>query len=189
MKLLPLLLLIHLPAAARAQSDFHAYPGSMKSHESGRMEILTVVSGNLQFKVLPPKGWSREVDAASRKIIFTSPSGRSAVTIQLTTDSPGELPGEDILRAKALQAYPGAKILQYSVFATSGGTQTGVYFDLERVPAPKVVQKIRHAFMAQPTGLVEFVLSASGEEFDNNLPLIMGMSRGFRLDPLKPKQP
>jgi hypothetical protein len=87
------------------------------------------------------------------------------------------------------QAHPGAKILQYSVFATSNGSQTGVFFDLERVPAPKVVQKIRHAFMTQPAGLVEFVLSASAEEFDNNLALIMGMSRGFRLDPLKPKQP
>jgi hypothetical protein len=43
--------------------------------------------------------------------------------------------------------------------------------------------------MTQPAGLVEFVLSASAEEFDNNLALIMGMSRGFRLDPLKPKQP
>jgi hypothetical protein len=43
--------------------------------------------------------------------------------------------------------------------------------------------------MAQPSGLVEFVLSASGDEFDKNISLIMGMSRGFRLEPLKPKQP
>jgi hypothetical protein len=186
MKLL-LLLFLSLAAAARAQSDFHAYPGTEKPRSGGTLEVLTVVSSNLQCKIRPPRGWYRQLDPASRKIIFTSPSGRSAVTIQLTTNSPGILPEKDILQAKVLQAHPGANILQYAVFAT--GSRPGVFFDLARVPAPQVVQKIRHAFMAQPSGLVEFVLSASDEEFDKNISLIMGMSRGFRLDPLKPKQP
>jgi hypothetical protein len=187
MKLLLLLLPFLLTAAARAQSDFHAYPGTMKSHESGQMEILTVVSGNQQFKILPPKGWYRQVDEASRKLIFTSLSGRSAVTIQLTANFPGELPDKDVLRDKVLQAHAGARILRYSVFAT--GSQPGVFFDLERAPAPRLVQKIRHVYVAQATGLVEFVLSAGSEEFDQYLPLIMGMSRGFRLDPLKATKP
>ena len=182
-----LLLFLSLAATARGQSDFHAYPGTEKPRDGGRLDDLTVVSSNLQYKVLPPKGWFRQLDEASRKIIFTSPSGRSAVTIQLTTNSPGKLPEEDILRAQVLQAHPGAKILQYSVFAT--GDRPGVFFDLERAPAPQVVLKIRHAFMAQPAGLVEFVLSASDDEFDKNISLIMGMSRGFRVEPLKAKEP
>ncbi len=186
MKLL-LLLFLSLAAAARAQSDFHAYPGTEDLIEGGRVEKLTVVSSNLQFNVRLPKGWYRQVDEASRKIIFTSQSGRSAVTVQFTTNSPGTLPAEDILRAKALQAHPGAGILQYSVCPTS--QRPGVFFDLVRVPAPQVVQKIRHAFVAQPAGQVEFVLSASDDEFEKNRLVFMAMLRAFRAEPLKPKQP
>ena len=179
-----------LPFAGRrrpAQSDFHAYPGTEDLIEGGRVEKLTVVSSNLQFNVRLPKGWYRQVDEASRKIIFTSQSGRSAVTVQFTTNSPGTLPAEDILRAKALQAHPGAGILQYSVCPTS--QRPGVFFDLVRVPAPQVVQKIRHAFVAQPAGQVEFVLSASDDEFEKNRLVFMAMLRAFRAEPLKPKQP
>lgn len=186
MKLL-LLLSLSLAAAAQAQSDFHAYSGTEDLIEGGRVDKLTVVCSNLQFNVRPPKGWFRQVDEASRKIIFTSPSGRSAVTIQFTTNSPGTLPAEDVLRAQALQAHPGAGILQSSVCPT--GYRPGVFFDLTRVPAPQVVQKIRHAFVAQPLGQVEFVLSSSDDEFRKNSSIVMAMLGAFRVQPLKPKQP
>jgi hypothetical protein len=186
MKLL-LLLFLSLAAAARAQSDFHAYPGTENLIEGGPVDKLTVVSGNLQFNVRPPRGWYRRVDEASRKIIFTAQSGRSAVTVQFTANSPGTLPAEDVLRAQALRAHPGAGILQYSVCPT--GYRPGVFIDLVRVPAPQVVQKIRHAFVAQPAGQVEFVLSASEDEFRQNCSVIMAMLGAFRVEPLKPKQP
>jgi hypothetical protein len=182
-----LLLFLSLAAAARAQSGFHAYPGTEDLIEGGRVDKLTVVCSNLQFNVRPPKGWYRQVDEASRKIIFTSQSGRSAVTVQFTANSPGTLPAEDILRAQVLQAHPGAGILQYSVCPTS--YRPGVFFDLARVPAPRVVQKIRHAFVPQPAGQVEFVLSASDDEFEKNRLVIMAMLRAFRMEPPKPKQP
>jgi hypothetical protein len=186
MKLL-LLLFLSLAATARAQSDFHAYPGTEDMMEGGRVEKLTVVTGNLQFSVRSPKGWYRQVDEASRKIIFTSPSGRSAVTVQFTTNSPGTLPEQDILRAKALQAHPGATILQSSVCPTS--YRPGVLFDLVLTPAPQVVQKIRHAFVAHPAGQAEFVLSASDDEFAKNRLVFMALLRAFRVEPLKARQP
>ena len=186
MKLL-LLFFLSLAAAARAQSDFHAYPATEDLIEGGRVEKLTVVSSNLQFNVRPPRGWYRQVDEASRKIIFTAQSGKSAVTVQFTTNSPGTLPAEDILRAQVRQAHPGAGIVQSSVCPT--GYRPGVFFDLVRVPAPQVVQRMRHAFVAQPAGQVEFVLTASDDEFEKDRLIFMAALRDFRVEPLRPQQP
>jgi hypothetical protein len=69
-----------------------------------------------------------------------------------------------------------------TVFATESGH--GVFFDLAREFAPGLVQKIRHAFVAQPGGVVEFVLSASDDEFDKYRSLVMAMSQDFRGNPL-----
>jgi hypothetical protein len=180
-----LLLLLALTAAARAQGDFHAYAGTENLTEGGQVEKLTVVSSNLEFDVRPPRGWARLVDEANRKIIFTSQSGKSAMTILFTTNSPGTLPEKGLLMAQVLQAHPGGGIYNSAVCSTS--YQPGVFFDLTLVPAPHVVQRIRHAYVAQPAGEVEFVLSASDDEFGRNSFLIMSMLRAFRVDPLKPK--
>jgi hypothetical protein len=184
MKLL-LLFLLSLAAGARAQSDFHAYAGTEVLIEGGRLEKLTVVSSNLQFNVRPPKDWARLVDEAGRKITFTSPSGKSAVMVQFTTNSPGTLPEKGILQAQVLQEHPGAGVYNSAVCPTS--YQPGLYFDLALVPAPHIVQRIRHAYVAEPAGQVEFVLSASDDEFQKNIFLIMSMLRSFRVDPVKPK--
>ena len=92
MKLL-VVFLFFLAGAARGQSDFHAYLGTEDLIEGGRVEKLTVTTSNLQFNVRPPKGWYRQVDEPGRKIIFTSLSGQSAITVQFTTNFPGPLPG------------------------------------------------------------------------------------------------
>jgi hypothetical protein len=186
LKLLLLLGLL-LPAAARAQSSFHVYPGMENLIESSPMETLTVVSSNLQFNLRPPRGWSHQVDETDHKIIFTAQSGRSAVTVQFTTNSPGTLPAEDILRARVLQAHPGAGIVHSGVCPT--GYRPGVYFDLLRVPAPGLVQRIRHAYVTQPAGQVEFVMAASDDEFERGKVAMMNTAGAFRVAPLKPKQP
>ena len=186
MKLL-LFLFLSLAAAARAQSGFHAYPGFEDLIEGGRVEKLTVINGDLRFNVRPPRGWYRQVDETARKITFTTESGKSAVTVQFITNSPGSLPEADVLRAETLQAHPGASILQSLVCPTS--SRPGLLFELVRVPAPRIVQKIRHAFVAQPAGEVVFVLSASDDEFEKNKLIFMAMLRDFRLEPSKPKLP
>jgi hypothetical protein len=182
-----LLLFLSLATAALAQNDFHAFPGTEDMKEGGRVEKLSVVTSNLQFNIFPPRNWNRQVDEANRKILFTSQSGKSAITIQFTTTSPGTLPEQDVLQAQALQAHPGANFVYSSVCPTS--IRPGVYFDLVLVPAPGAVEKIRHAFVAQPAGLTEFVLSASSDEFEKNRLVIMAMLRAFRADPVKSKQP
>lgn len=182
-----LLLFLSLAATAQARGDFRAYPGTENLIEGGRVEKLTVVSSDLQFNVRPPKGWGRQMDMPGRKILFTSPSGRSAITVQFTANSPGTLPPQDTLRQRVLQAHPGAGILQCAVCAT--GYRPGLLFDLVRMPAPKLVQKMRHAFVPQPAGQVEFVLSASDDEFAKNKLAFMAVLRGFRVEPLNPKKP
>jgi hypothetical protein len=186
MKLL-LLLLLWLAVSVRAQSDFHAYPGIENLAEGNSAEKLTVISHNLQFNVRPPRDWSHWVNESSRKIVFTSPSGQSALTVQFTTNSPGTLPEKDILRTQALQAHPGAAIYNFAAFAT--GYRPGVFFDLASIPAPHVVQKIRHAFVAGPAGEVEFILSASEAEFATDRIVLMSMLGAFRVDPAKPGPP
>ncbi len=182
-----LLLCLALAPVAQAESDFHTYTSVEQLIESGRVETLTVVTGNLQFTLRPPRGWSRHADEAGRKIIFTGKSGRSAITMQFTADSPGKLPAEDVLRAKALQAHPGSGIMAGGVCSTS--SQPGVCFDLVRIPAPNMVQKMYHAFVPQPNGQVEFVLTAPDDEFGRGRIVITDMLRTFRVAPLKPKQP
>jgi hypothetical protein len=184
---LPFLLLLCLAASAPAQSDFHAYARTETLMEGERVEKLAVVTGNLQFNVRLPRDWPRWVDETGRKITFTSLSGKSAITVQFTTNSPGTLRENDILQAQALQEHPGTGIYNTAVCPTS--RQPGVFFDLTGLPAPHIVQKIRHAFVAGPTGEVEFVLSASDDEFEGNSLVLMSMLRAFRVDPIKPKQP
>src|ERR1700722_15723519 len=114
-----LLLSLCLAASAQAQPDFHAYTGTEDLIEGGRVEKLTAVYYDLRFNVRAPVGWYRQLDEASSKIIFVSPSGKSALTVQFTTNSPGTLPDEDLLRYKAQQAHPGADLLQTAVCPTS----------------------------------------------------------------------
>jgi hypothetical protein len=184
---LSLLLFLSLAASVGAQSDFHAYPGTEVLIEGGQVEKLTVVSGNLQFNVRPPSGWYRQIDEANSKIIFTSQSGKSAVIVQFTKNSPGTLPDKDTLKAEAMQAHPGAGVVQCAVCPTS--YQPGMFVDMARLTPPNIVQRFRHAFVAEPDGEVEFILSASDDEFDKNRLVLMSMLRAFRVDPIKPKQP
>jgi hypothetical protein len=183
---LSLFLSLSLAVSALARSDFHAYPGTEDLTEGGRVEKLTVVSGNLQFNVRPPRGWRRQVDELGQRITFTSPSGRSALVIQITPDSSPLLP-QDTLRKQALQAHPGAGFVQSAVCAT--GYRPGLFFDLVRVPAPRLVQRIRHAFVPLPAGRAELVLSASDDEFQKDTLIFMGMLREFRVAPLKLDRP
>lgn len=180
---IPFLLVFCVAIANSAQAGFRAYAGTESGVEGGTVEKLTVVSDtdHLLFNVRPPAGWTRQMDADGRRIVFTSASGRSALTIQFTTNSPGALPEDDILRAQVLEAHPGAGIVQRAVCPTS--YQPGVFFDLTSVPSAHLVQKARHAFVAGPAGEVEFVLSSSEDEFDAAAAQFMDILRDFSVTP------
>ena len=150
-----LMLLLSLAATARAQTEFHAYLVTEDLLEGGRVEKMTVASGPYQFAIRPPKNWSRQVDEAGRKILFKSPTGQSAIQYYFSTNSPGPLPPDDELRPWAMAAHPGAGVIQTSVCPNS--YQPGIFFDLVRMPSANVIQKFRHAFVAEPQGILEVV--------------------------------
>lgn len=184
---LPLLLCLASAVAARAQSDFHAFLTSTNLAEGGRKEKMAAIIGHWEFDFRPPRSWSRQVDEPGHKIIFTSPSTRSAVTVLFTANSPGALPDTDVLRAQALQENPGASFVQTAICPTS--YKPARFFDLVRVPAPGVVQRIRHVFVTEPDGEVEFILAASDDEFGPNKPRLMEMVATFRVTAVTPKTP
>ncbi len=169
--------------AAQAQSDFRAYSSSEVMLEGGRVDKLIAVTGNFQFSFQPPRGWYRQVEDSNRKITFSSASRKSALTVQFTTNSPGTLPETDTLRAQVLREHPGASVIQSTV--CPGGDHPGLLFDLVSLPAPRVVEKYRHAFMPEPIGTVEICLSASDDEFDKDKYIFMAAARGLRAQRLK----
>jgi len=90
-----------------------------------------------------------------------------------------------VLRTQVLRAHPGATVELYAVCSTN--YRPGAYFDLMRVAAPGLVQRLRHAYVPQPAGQVEFILTASDDEFALGAPVVMDMLRAFGVTPIKPK--
>lgn len=185
-KMLLLLLALTLATVTQAQSGFHAYTSSENLIEGGLVEKQNVTMGGLLFTFRPPHKWGSVVDEASHKIVFTSPSGKSAITVQFTANSPGTLPDKDTLHAWVLQAHPGAEIMRSSVCPTS--YKPGLLYDLVLVPSSGVMLKVRHAYVPQPLGGVEFILSSSDDEFEKNKYIVMAMTRAFKVETAKPKQ-
>lgn len=184
MKLFSILFLC-LTAVAGAQGDFHVYADRETLLEGGVREMLTVFQSNLRYNIRSPKGWYRKADEPNRKILFTSPDGKSAVAVRFTDKSPGVLPEADVLKATALQEHPGARDFYSATFPTS--YRPGRFFDLAAVPAPHIVQKIRHAFVPGPAGEVEFVLSSSDDDFQKNSHVLMNMLGAFKVGTLPAK--
>jgi hypothetical protein len=178
------LLFLTLAMAAQAQNSFRAYSSTEKLLEGGQVEKMNVAMGDLRFTFRPPKKWGSVVDGADRKIVFTSPSGKSAVTVQFTANSPGALPEQDVLRAQVLQAHPGAEIMRSAVCPTS--YKPGMFYDLVLVTDGGAMLKVRHAFVPQPGGGAEFILSASDDEFEKDKYILMAMLRAFRVETAKP---
>jgi hypothetical protein len=166
-------------------AGFHAYAGSTNLIEGGKVETLVLIKGKEQFTLRPPKGWYRQVMESQQRITFQDKSGKSALIVQFTTNSPGTLPDKQVLQSRVLAEHPHSGILQYNFCPTSSGP--GVFFDLVCMPVPESVLKIRHAFVALPEGEAEFTLSASDDEFEKGRIVVMGMLSTFRTSQFKPQ--
>lgn len=177
------LLFLCVVLTAQGQVDFHAYLSSEEMIEGGRVDKMSIAISNLVFSLHPPRKWFREVDDPLQKIVFTAPTGKSAITVQFTTNSPGRLPDSDTLKAQALQAHPGAGFVQTGSLQTR--SQSAVFFDLARMPAPGVVQRLCHAYVSDPLGVVEFTLASTDDEFLQRKQTLIGLLRSFNFQPAK----
>jgi hypothetical protein len=100
--------------------------------------------------------------------------------MRVTTNSPGVMPGDEALRASALAANPGGSVLQVASCAT--GYKPARFVDTVRSLDPIRSVRTRHAFVACPEGIVEFLFSSKDQDFDKDRMTINLFLSSFRVE-------
>jgi hypothetical protein len=107
-----------------------------------------------------------------------------SITLQVTTNWPGTLPADELLRSRAMAANPGG------IFLLMAGNPTAwrpaKYVDSVRKLEENITIKRRHAFIPCPEGIVELVLSANSANFEKGRLAFGLMLSSFQLQPVKP---
>jgi hypothetical protein len=174
--------------ASHAQDQFRAFASTVDMIEGGRVDTMVVVTGTERLTTRIPRGYAARVDVFEKSVIFTDKTnGAIAITLQVTTNSPGVMPDEDTMRDKALAANPGGSFLQLASCST--GYQPARFVDTFRRIAEGLSIKTRHAFIACPEGTVEFVLRANGEGFDQGRQVFNLLMSSFRMEQVKKPEP
>ncbi len=159
-----MLLATVVSSSALAQPDFNATPTTITTAEGGREDILLVDTDNERFSLSIPKGYGSQAHADTRSIKFTSGTGISAITVQFTTNYPGQLPKLEKLRDQVAANHPGASLVASSVSATDfGPAQT---FELFQPADGGLMLRIRDVYVAYPEGSVELTFSCNDADFD-----------------------
>jgi hypothetical protein len=159
------LLILASSLAASAQTNFHAFESTETLIEGGTVQTLVVDTGREHLVTRLPRGFSAAVTYDTQSVLFKEDTGRIAITMCVTTNSPGRLPADDTLRSNALAANPGAAFLQISSCAT--GYRPARFIDSTVSLDPVRNIRTRHAFVPCPEGVVEFVISAKEQDFNN----------------------
>ena len=135
-----------------------------------------------------PRGYAATVDNQAQSVVFKEDTGSIAITMRVTTNSPGQLPDDGTLRTNALAINPNENFLQMSSCAT--GYKPARFVDsihsLDRFRSIRT----RHAFVACPEGTVEFIFSSKDEDFDKGRVVFNLFLSSFRVEmiqePAKP---
>jgi hypothetical protein len=176
--------------AAAGQISFHAFESYEALIEGGTAHTLVVDAGHEHLVTRVPRGYAATVDLQTQSVLFKENNGSIAMTMRLTTNSPGALPDDGTLRTNALAANPGGDILQVSGCAT--GYKPARFVDTVRSLAPFHSVRTRHAFVPCPEGIVEFMLSSKEEDFDQGRVVFNLFLSSFRVEiikePVKPPQ-
>jgi hypothetical protein len=183
MKLTPLFLAAACGSAALAQTSFRAFDSSEEMLEGGTAHTLVVDAGREHLVARVPRGYSATVDAAEQSVVLKEDAGSITFSLQVTTNSPGVMPEDDTLRAKALAADPGGNFLQIAGCAT--GYKPARFVDTTRNPDPLHTLRARHAYVPCPEGIVEFRLVTKEEDFDKGRAVFNLFLTSFRLEIIK----
>jgi hypothetical protein len=176
-------LLFAFSLAASAQTNFHAFESQENMLEGGTVRTLIADTGSEHLVVRLPRGGSAVVTYDTQSVLFKEDTGRIAITMRVTTNSPGRLPDDDTLRSNALAANPGAAFLQISSCATGFKPARFVDSTVSLDPARNI--RTRHAFVPCPDGLVEFVFSARDQDFDKGRVVFNLLLSSFRVEALE----
>jgi hypothetical protein len=177
-------ILCFLPWLCPAQSNFRAYSNSVEMVEGGIVATLEIFTGNEHITVRVPRGYTSSVDDEKHRVSFSDKAGAMNITLQVTTDSPGSLPPDDILRSRALASYDGAKFLQVGVAGVPG--RAAKFVDTYRAVDEQLTLKRRHAFVSCPEGVVEFTFSANSRDFEQGRLAFGLMLSSFQLRAVTP---
>jgi len=160
------LTLLASAAAALAQDTnaFRAYSSYVDLIEGGRVPIVVLDFGDEHVTMRSPRGFGAHIDTAIHGVRFEADSGAAALTIMVTTNSPGALPAADDVKGLVLARHPGAWVLQTYSFPTS--YKPGLFVDLAQAPAANISLRTRHGFAPAPKGCIEFIFAANDADYD-----------------------
>jgi hypothetical protein len=173
--------------AVAAQAPFHAYDTYENLIETGKVHNLVVDFGTERLTVRVPRAYSATLDKEDQSVTFKEDTGSIAITMLVTTNSPGVLPNDGALRTMALAIDPNESFLQAGSCAT--GYKPARYVDSIHAIDPYHLIRTRHAYVSCPDGLVEFVYSAKNEAFDKGRVVFNLFVSSFRLEKLVQQKP
>jgi hypothetical protein len=182
MKLL-VLVLVSFSLAAAGQTSFRAFDSYEVLIEGGTVHTLVVDAGREHLVTRMPRGYAATVDNQSQSVVFKESTGSIAITMRVTTNSPGVMPDDDTLRGLALAINPNENFLQVSSCAT--GYKPARFVDSVHSLDPLRTIRSRHAFVACPEGLVEFIYSSKNETFDKGRVDFNLFLSSFRVEVIK----
>ena len=181
MRLLSLLLLfISLVCQVRAQDDFRAYSSSYEMIEGGRIDTMVALLNGYRFTTRVPNKFSTHIDSDKRSIVFTDASGSTAITMQVTTNSPGGLPPDDTLHEQAVSADAGGSFIQL-VGANAGGHPCR-YVDTVRLMHNDLAIRTRYVFVQTSEGIVDFIYTSKSEDFEKGRIVLNQVLNSFRVE-------
>ena len=149
---------------AHAQAPFHAYDTYEDLIETGRVHNLVVDFGTERLIVRVPRTFAATVDKEGQSVTFREDAGRISISMVVTTNYPGAMPGDGILRTNALALNPNESFLQLASCGT--GYKPARFVDSIHAVDPYHLIRTRHAFVSCPDGLVEFIYSAKDDAFN-----------------------
>jgi hypothetical protein len=179
MKLLCLILTSCSLAAADTNS-FHAFDSYEQLIEGGTVHTLVVDAGREHLVTRVPRNYAATVENGTQSVVFNEATGSIVIAMRVTTNWPGVMPGDDALRASALAANPGGAVLQVAGCAT--GYQPARFVDTTRVLDSLRTLRTRHAFVACPEGIVEFMFTAREPDFDKGRVVFNLFLSSFRVE-------
>jgi hypothetical protein len=167
-------------AALPCFGQFHVTPATVEMAEGGSVNLLAIASGQDRFLMRQPPGFTCRVDPQNKSLLFRSADEKTAISFQVTTNFPGQLPSVETLRARVMEQTPGAGILQSSVCST--GYKAAQFFDLVRTVRDGMSVRFRHVYVPCPKGTVEFVFATDSEDFERQRFVLNGLLNSFHCE-------
>jgi hypothetical protein len=161
-------------------NGFRAFDSYETMIEGGTARTMVVEAGREHLVTRLPRGYAAAVDTGAKSIVFNEDTGIIPITLRVTTNSPGIMPDDDTLRTNALAADPGGAVIQVAGCAT--GYKPARFVDTTRGVDAIHNIRTRHAFVACPEGMVEFIFSSKDQDFDKGRVIFNLFLSSFRLE-------